>query len=98
MTKSELIQFAEAKGAKAKEKNLEGRISISIFVNPIIGENTGINGFRNAIFIKKVEDRWVIGFSQATETRLLTDEEIKDIIGIWIDKPDDKIFRKYENT
>ena len=98
MTKTELIQFAEAKGAEAKERNFDGMSSISIFINPIVDEASGIRGFQNAVFVKRIEDKWIIGFSQSAETRLLTDKEVKSIIGAWIEQPDNEILRAYEST
>ena len=102
MTQREIIEFAEERGAYVALKSFDGPgepETISIFAEALpVDPRTGIQGWRHGIFLKPIDDRWVIYFLQFGETKLLESMELRDIIERWLQKPSHEIFKGYEAT
>ncbi len=102
MNQNEIVEYSNSKGAHAEVKQFRdssGQETVSIFTEPLpVDSDTGIECWRNGIWVGGIDDRWKIGFSQFGTTRSLSNSELIQLIDQWIKNPSFEVFAEYENT
>ena len=101
MNQSEIVNFAESKGAHVSLNNFGDSTkseSICVYVQEDNALTGAIKSWKHAIFIDAINDMWKIGFSQSASTQALDETKLKELLSSWINEPSDDIFKPYERT
>jgi len=96
MTRQEIIDLVQGQGGYVSLKQAgEGR-PLAVF-SALIGcdARCGTEGWEYAIFLIPETSGWTISFGQASVTRRLTRDELKEVLVSWLNAPRMELFAPY---